>query len=469
LVLQLERLIYRIQGEAAVDQIEEAQLACRRYALNDVSDPFDVIVDLAGQGNRTVVADWVLTPLFNSLPGEAGAMAALMQDCPLRIDVHVSGTPAKLLSARPAITDGPVLTRALDNVLSCAAELIVKTVAAHAGAEVANSVGPPSLAAAPTAPSFSMALAHITGDFAWKLGALLGKLAQGGHTWASAWRLDNGAPLVENGEARFSIVPSDRRRYYADPFPYYHGGQYCVFVEEYQLATQRGCISVATINGDGSISAPRAIIEETYHLSYPFVFGYEGEIWMIPESGAARRIDLYRAESFPYRWKREGALLDGIPGYDATIYRQGGRLWLFVSLGRWRSSTWDTLSIFYSEKLTGPWIPHVMNPVLLDSTVSRPGGALFQLNGETIRPAQDCSQIYGGAISICRLDCLSDVAFGQTSVGRIVVEGLGCHTYNRHARLEVLDVFGATHDLTDVTAHYVSFARRCAPPRLQGP
>jgi hypothetical protein len=95
--------------------------------------------------------------------------------------------------------------------------------------------------------------------------------------------------------------------------------------------------------------------------------------------------------------------------------------------------------------------PHETNPVLLNAALCRAAGNFFQHNGNTFRLAQDCTQIYGGGISVCRLDDLSCGAFSQTAVGRIDSNFSGCHTYNRHAELEVLDVFGPVHDATHVT------------------
>ena len=281
-------------------------------------------------------------------------------------------------------------------------------------------------------------------------------LLHGGDSWAVAWRLNTRSPLLDEWNGRFRILPDDRRRYYADPFPYCRNGERFIFVEEFEFASQRGCISVASVGGDGTLSTPRPVIEERHHLSFPFIFESGGQIWMIPESGAAGRIDLYRAEHFPYRWKYEGALLSGIAGYDATLLRQNGRLWMFATVGRWKASTCDNLCIFYADQLTGPWHAHDTNPVLLDAALCRAAGNFFQHNGNTFRLAQDCTHIYGGGISVCRLDELSCDAFSQTVVGRIDSNLPGCHTYNRHAELEVLDVFGPVHEVTHVTAFYRS-------------
>jgi hypothetical protein len=289
---------------------------------------------------------------------------------------------------------------------------------------------------------------------AWKVRRLLAQILKGGYAWAVAWRIGEGVSLLHEGKARLSILPDDGRRYYADPFPYCHRGQQFVFVEEYRFATRRGCISVAKVESDGALSIPRQIIEEPHHLSFPFVFEQDGEIWLIPESGDANRVDLYRAESFPFRWKREGVLLKDIAGYDATLFRQDEQLWIFLCLGRWRSSTWDNLCLFHAKNLMDMWKPCTANPVLLDARMSRPAGRLFRRNGETFRPAQDCSQMYGGAITICRLDVLSERAFRQTPTGRIRTDALGCHTYNCRSGVEVLDVFGAVRRSKDIGAFY---------------
>jgi hypothetical protein len=113
---------------------------------------------------------------------------------------------------------------------------------------------------------------------AWKSWSFLRQIISSGNSWAVAWRFDHSASLIHDGKAHFTIVPDDRRRYYADPFPYCHGGRRFLFVEEYQFAAQRGCISVASIEPDGSVSVPRPTIEEAHHLSFPFVLEHDGEI-----------------------------------------------------------------------------------------------------------------------------------------------------------------------------------------------
>jgi hypothetical protein len=301
---------------------------------------------------------------------------------------------------------------------------------------------------------------HTFGTITEKIGRYLTMLLKGGKYWSVGWRICP-TPLLDTKTASFSILGDDGHRAYADPFPMCRDGQDYLFVEEFPFATQRGCISVATIE-NGQISTPRPVLEEPWHLSYPFVFEHAGEVWMIPESGNAHGIYLYRADPFPYRWTREGCLIDGIDAHDSTLLYYEGRFWLFVCEKVQGSSAYDILSLFYADKLAGPWLPHTDNPVLFDATLSRPAGAMFLHDGHIIRPTQDCSHGYGGAVTLCHVNALTESSFCQSIIGSIRCEGRGCHTYNMASRitkntsLEVIDTFGRQRGLQEITAFHAS-------------
>jgi hypothetical protein len=451
LTLELERLIYGHRPGRAMDRADPQGPKLPDASQDDRRAGFDVVIDLAGGSDPRPRCGRMLTLLFNSIPGEIGAIAALFDDRPVRIEACDSAFRASPLVALPATADPRVLTIALDAVLSRAAELILKALCRPAVTAPRSCHWSPDTRVPALLPC-ATALARVTRVLSGKFVSLLGRMATGGPTWAVAYRFDETASLLDRRRATFAILRDDMQRYYADPFPFQHHGQRHIFVEEFSFETGRGCISVAAVDANGVASTPRAIIEEPHHLSYPFVFAHDGQIWMIPESGAANRIDLYRATEFPYRWRREGALIEGIAGHDATLLRRRGRIWLFASLPRWRSTSWDNLSIFHAGKLTDPWVPHARNPVLLDARRCRAGGALFRHGGQLLRPVQDCARIYGGAVIFNRVDTLDETDFRQTEVGRIETSALGCHTYNRQAGLETLDIFDAARRLKHVTA-----------------
>jgi hypothetical protein len=221
---------------------------------------------------------------------------------------------------------------------------------------------------------------------------------------------------------------------------------------------------VSEIGADGRASPPRPVLEEPYHLSYPFVFEQDGQIWMIPESGAARGVYLYRAVTFPSKWKREACLIADSQLYDASLVYHRGMRWMFASARDWNSSSWDVLKLFGSDHLDGGWEPHRLNPAVIDASCSRPAGAHFEWRGDQLRPAQDCTDGYGGAISLCRIDMLDRNAFRQSVVGRIHAGQYGCHTYNFEF-IEVIDAF-AKRGLDGISAYYEP-VRAAAPDTRQ--
>ena len=244
----------------------------------------------------------------------------------------------------------------------------------------------------------------------------------------------------------FTRLPDDGRRYFADPFVLMRGDMAHVFCEEVPFATGKGFISHFTIDAKGNVSAPRPVLEQPYHLSYPFVFEKDGEVWMIPESSAIGTVELYRAERFPDRWVKHAILLDDVLADDATLFEKDGRLFLFAAMRDWQASSWEALGLYHADVLTGPWQAHPANPVLLDPNAARPAGALFTHRGEIIRPAQDCSRGYGRGLAFCRIDRLDDEGFAQSVLTRVApgtgrVQGL--HTYNRAGDVELIDLFGA--------------------------
>ena len=65
---------------------------------------------------------------------------------------------------------------------------------------------------------------------------------------------------------------------------------------------------------------------------------------------------------------------------------------------------------------------------------------------------------YGDAVTFCRVDALGASEFAQTPIGRIKPGPFGCHTYNRYAGLEVIDLFGQTRGLREIGISYVPLA-----------
>ena len=260
--------------------------------------------------------------------------------------------------------------------------------------------------------------------------------------WALAYRFRTGPSDSNNTLYRFKRLLPPKDRFWADPFAIKAGDHYYVFIEELPYETGKGHISVIEMDAKkGVVKGPTKVLERDYHLSYPFVFEWNGHYYMVPESAANKTVELYRAKTFPYVWQLEKVLMTDIRAKDATLAEIDGKWWMFVSTSE--HSIPDELYLYLAETPLGPWTPHPRNPVKSDVRGSRPAGALFEWNGEVYRPAQDSSGRYGYAISINRLVQLDDKQFSEEQVSSILPNWdkdlLATHTISIAEDLTVVD------------------------------
>jgi hypothetical protein len=239
------------------------------------------------------------------------------------------------------------------------------------------------------------------------------------------------------------IPPPDR--FWADPHIVMHKGRYFIFVEELIFSTGKAHISAFEIDENGMKGKPIQVLSEKHHLSYPFVFESNNDLFMIPESNASNCIPLYRCEQFPDKWRHVENLMDDVSAVDTTLHFQNGRWWLFAgSRDRVGASLNDELCIFSSDRLlNGQWIPHRDNPVISDVRRARPAGSLFVEDGVLFRPSQNSSYHYGYGLNINRITELSDSAYEEETIKRIIPNFApdikGTHTFSRLGRLTVVD------------------------------
>jgi hypothetical protein len=270
-----------------------------------------------------------------------------------------------------------------------------------------------------------------------KLGRLI---YRGPYLVALGSRVDGDA---ERAARDFAVVPAPAGRFYADPFLVAGNDADYLFVEDADTVTGNAVISCLEIHPGGAFAAPRMVLERPPHVSYPCVFRWKDDYFMIPETVRSRTVELYRALEFPWRWERVKLLFDDVSAVDTTFFDHGGRCWLFTAMSECGGSLNDELFLFHADSPLGPWTPHPMNPVVSDVRRARPAGSVYADGGELIRPGQDCSRIYGGAIVLNRIDALTVKEYREQPVRRIDPTwrpGLvGTHTLNHGGRFTVLD------------------------------
>jgi hypothetical protein len=186
------------------------------------------------------------------------------------------------------------------------------------------------------------------------------------------------------------------------------------------------------------------VMRRPFHLSYPFLFEHAGQIYMVPETGANRTVELWECVRFPDQWRLRSVLLEDVEAVDATLKfdARQGLWWMFVSVAEPGGCTYDTLSIYYSNDLFGGWRPHALNPVKLDLASSRPAGPIVEQDGAWLRPAQDCTRGYGGGLSWRRIIDLAPDTFQEEALTHWTPPPgfRGVHTYSRAAGWEAIDL-----------------------------
>ena len=92
------------------------------------------------------------------------------------------------------------------------------------------------------------------------------------------------------------------RFWYADPFVVEHKGKVFLFVEQYDRLHGYADIAVGEIVNN-KVKKFKIAYHNKRHLSFPYVFLYENEFYMIPESYSSNRLILLKAKKFPYEWQ----------------------------------------------------------------------------------------------------------------------------------------------------------------------
>jgi hypothetical protein len=177
---------------------------------------------------------------------------------------------------------------------------------------------------------------------------------------------------------RANKIQSPPGHFLADPIVIREGANDYCFVEDYDFAKSKACISVYRLGSKSAVRLGEALVEP-FHMSFPFLFRYADKIFMCPETSEKREIRVYECTDFPLGWKLCKVLMSGISAADPMIFEHGGKWWLFTNIDpidqRDHSSE---LFIFYADSpLTAQWTPHPKNPIFVDSTKARNAGILF--------------------------------------------------------------------------------------------
>ena len=261
--------------------------------------------------------------------------------------------------------------------------------------------------------------------------------------WFVAMRRNSGGSITDPERldlTGFREVPLPRGSgQMADPFLWEAEGRSYLLFEEVPAGSSRGRLGCMEAFEDGSCSEMKIVLQRDYHLSYPCVVPANGELFLLPETAEAGRVDLYRFSRFPWEVELVSSLAEGLALADTTPILLDGRWYFFTTTVQ---PFMETL-LFWADRLDGAWNLHPGSPISGSVRNSRSAGNLFWRNGRLYRPTQDCSVRYGYAIQVNEITRLTPAEFEERAVNWVPpawVPGLlGTHTWNESSRLQVLD------------------------------
>ncbi|MFH2021252.1 MAG: hypothetical protein ABIJ34_07570 [archaeon] len=237
------------------------------------------------------------------------------------------------------------------------------------------------------------------------------------YTGNSLFNVSNEA--IYNNPVLTYKTPTDiNASFVADPFLLKHNNTYYLFFEAMDRDKDKGVIVLATSNDTQIWSYDRVVLEEKYQLTYPHVFEWQGEFFMVPETVATNSIQLYKASNFPYNWTKQATLIAGDEFVDSTPIYFDNTWWIFTSIRD------KTMRLYYASDLYGPWYEHRQSPFYIDNyNMSRASGRFLIVNNTIIRFTQKDFPKYGLEVNAFQVMNLTKREFGETFVQNMLRKG----------------------------------------------
>lgn len=254
-------------------------------------------------------------------------------------------------------------------------------------------------------------------------------------------------PLWKEGGVKepFKVLRNTVRYWAADPFIIEEKGKDYLFFEMFDRFLGKGVIGCREIS-DGKIGKMKIVYKADKHLSFPFVFKYNNEFYMLPEYSEGKCLPLLKAIKFPDKWEVICSWMERKRVVDTALVEYNSNNYLFTQELKDGYSA-GTLDIYTREK--NNWEKHEKSPVINSYSNSRLGGKVFKYGENLIRVSQDCKTEYGKKLHFNLISNLSKREYEESMIGTVDINQIkvetrkrfiGIHTYNFNEGYEVIDL-----------------------------
>lgn len=235
--------------------------------------------------------------------------------------------------------------------------------------------------------------------------------------WNVAFHKDNWNPQALSKGIPFSVR---QNQFFADPFVITKEGRHYCFVEEFDFDTGLGHISAFELTQNEAVSLG-TVFKESFHLSFPYLFEYENDLFMCPETSGANEIRIYKCLEFPLKWAYEKTIMKDIAAVDSMFFEKDGRWWMLTNIDplQKKDHCTELCAFSASSPLSETWTAHPGNPLVINPLKARNGG-LVRKDGNLFRVSQvQDFGVYGASSKVHEITQLSETTYAEKTVAHI--------------------------------------------------
>ena len=245
-------------------------------------------------------------------------------------------------------------------------------------------------------------------------------------------------------DKQIHLIENPTNSYLADPFVLNVENKNYLLAEDYNFDSGKGVIVAYELQGKNSRRIGK-VIEEPFHMSFPFLFKFQEKIFMLPETSENNDIRIYESVKFPNVWKLNHVIMKNVFAVDSMIFNFQDQWWLLSNINPEQGPDGcSELCIYSSDNpLSGQWEPHQQNPVIVNSDKARNGGILFKDNKIYRVSQKQTFGRYGGEFTINEIIKLTKSEFVEKKIIHVkpnfIKKGLATHHCNSNNEITVFD------------------------------
>ena len=265
------------------------------------------------------------------------------------------------------------------------------------------------------------------------------------YRWMTAYRINPQHELnFSKCKEPFQIVSTQKHHWCADPFLFEKDNKIYLFCEYTNENKSKSYIAYKELFPVEEKKWSLAY-EFSGHTSYPCIFEFKDNLYMIPETVFANEIVVLKFDFSSKKWKQHSTLLTGKNCPDTTFIEIDGLPYIFIYEIKAHNERYLHLSLLDEE------LRNIKNDIIVEKyncPDGRPGGNCIKVDNKLIRVVQPGINHYGERLSFRQFSFVDD-KYEENELfaiepSDVVIntkkKAIGLHTYNRVNDIEVIDL-----------------------------